>query len=248
MATYPQPGYRGPGGSEPADHEAPTAPHPVTPTPTFPPPTLAHSGSAMSLAAAAGERCTNCGTALASDQRYCVNCGERRGQARFDTASVEAGRTAAATTATVAAVEPYSRPPRFSSGATLITGVATLLVAMGLGFLIGHDSASTTKQAPVAAAPQPVHVVINGGGGSGGGGSSNSTSTKSGKHGKHGKATSTSTAHVSKKTAAKANAAASKVLGGASQKVAPPTVQQGGSCSGGAGCQGGKFTGNFFGQ
>ena len=31
-----------------------------------------------------GELCAGCGVALASDQRYCLNCGWRRGEARVD--------------------------------------------------------------------------------------------------------------------------------------------------------------------
>ena len=37
-------------------------------------------------ATASEDRCGNCGTPLAHDQRYCVECGERRGQSRFPTA------------------------------------------------------------------------------------------------------------------------------------------------------------------
>jgi hypothetical protein len=53
---------------------------------------------------------------------------------------------------------------------------------------------------------------------------------------------------VTKKVAAKATQAASKVLGASAKNLAPPTVKTGQSCSSGAGCQNGKFTGNFFGQ
>jgi uncharacterized OB-fold protein len=211
---------------------ASTQPHAVTPTP---------------LAAPAGDRCVNCGTQLASDQRYCINCGERRGRARFDTAALDTGPATMVTT-----TETIGPPPRFSSSTTLITGVATLLVAMGLGFLIGHDSASTVKQPAQAAAAQPVHVTISGngsGGGSGSGsGSSSSTSAKHGKHsGKSSSTKSTPAAHISKKAVTQGAAAANKVLGGSKTKLAAPTVSQGGACSGGAGCQGGKFTGQFFG-
>lgn len=210
---------------------ASTQPHAVTPTP---------------LAAPAGDRCVNCGTQLASDQRYCVNCGERRGRARFDTAALDAGPATMVTT-----TETIGPPPRFSSSTTLITGVATLLVAMGLGFLIGHDSASTVKQPVAAAAAQPVHVTISGNGSGGGSGSGSGSSSTTGKHAKHsGKSSSTKstpTAHISKKAVTQGAAAANKVLGGAKTKLASPTVSQGGACTGGAGCQGGKFTGNFFG-
>src|SRR6202142_1526483 len=35
------------------------------------------------VAGTMGDRCVNCGAPLSSDQRYCINCGERRGAARF---------------------------------------------------------------------------------------------------------------------------------------------------------------------
>ena len=34
--------------------------------------------------AADGQQCPTCGVPMAADQRYCVNCGERRGEARLD--------------------------------------------------------------------------------------------------------------------------------------------------------------------
>jgi hypothetical protein len=52
---------------------------------------------------------------------------------------------------------------------------------------------------------------------------------------------------ASKTVQKKAVQAAGKVLGNGNN-LAPPTVKAGGSCtSGQAGCQNGKFTGNFFG-
>jgi hypothetical protein len=54
--------------------------------------------------------------------------------------------------------------------------------------------------------------------------------------------------HLTAQTKAKASAAANKVFGNSGGNlVKDPTVQVGGACSGGAGCENGKFTGNFFG-
>src|SRR5437764_15395649 len=36
-----------------------------------------------SLVAGVGDPCTGCGARLASEQRYCVECGERRAQSRL---------------------------------------------------------------------------------------------------------------------------------------------------------------------
>lgn len=142
------------------------------------------------------------------------------------------------------------RPPRVSSGTTLISFVGVLLLAIGLGVLIGrigHDT-NTPKS---AGGTQVISVQ--------GGGAAPTTTAASGP-------TTTTTAHVSKKSQAKLNAAAAakappsaavqkkatqaagKVLGNANN-LAPPTVTTGGKCSSNqAGCSGGKFNGNFFGQ
>jgi hypothetical protein len=53
--------------------------------------------------------------------------------------------------------------------------------------------------------------------------------------------------HLTPKVQAKAAAAASKVFGSSGNLSKNPTQQVGQSCSGGAGCQNGRFTGNFFG-
>lgn len=197
------------------------------------------------VSAAVSDRCTACGAPLASDQRYCVNCGERRGKRRFSFASVQ---PQAVTTTTSGRSEP--RTPRASSGSALLVGIGVLLLAMGVGVLIGRAG---QNNAPRAAASPPVQVVtVGGGGGSGAAstattpGATTSTPTSSSKNTKA--ANVTKKVVVTKKVQAKANAAAAQVLGGGSNLPPPTVTQQGQACSGGAGCQGGKFTGNFFGQ
>ena len=193
------------------------------------------------VSSAVGDRCTNCQAPFASDQRYCVTCGERRGKARFNFA-------APATPPPAPAPSPKrERAPRPSSGATLIAGVATLLLAMGIGFLIGNANNNNGTTRAAAAAPQVITVAGGGGIASGSGatgGSSTPSSTSSSS-----KKTKVKAAHVviTKKVAAAANAAAGNALGGGASNLAPTTVQPGQACSHGAGCQGGKFTGNFFG-
>jgi hypothetical protein len=193
---------------------------------------------------AVGDHCANCQTPLAADQRYCVNCGERRGRPRFSY------DTLVAQTAPAAAAEPPAptRPrSRFSSGTTLVAGVATLLIALGVGVLIGHDSNSSTPAR--GSAPQ----VITVGGGSGAtagtaantGGAASTPAATGRSRGKSGKVKVTHLV-VTGKTAKAATQAASKVLG-SSQNLSNNAQQQvGSSCSGGAGCQNGTFTGNFF--
>jgi hypothetical protein len=194
-----------------------------------------------------GDRCVTCDAPLAPDQRYCLNCGERRGKSRLPVQSLTAAQPQPAGDTGGQRREPPKR--RLSSGATLVAGVATLLLAMGVGVLIGNLGKSNNG-GPVRAS-QPVQVVTVGGGGGGGAATTPTTaadtrpsgSSKASKSGKSG----TKAVVVTKKVAAKANQAASKVLGASSANLAPTQVQQGQSCTHGAGCQGGKFTGNFFG-
>ncbi len=129
--------------------------------------------------------------------------------------------------------------------------VGVLLLAIGLGVLIGHSGKNAA--APKASAPQVITVQ-------GGGGSSAAAATTATTPATSGSSSSGNAVHASKKTVAKEKAAlasktvqkkavqaAGKVLGNGNN-LAPPTVKTGGSCTNGqAGCQGGKFTGNFFG-
>ena len=203
--------------------------------------------------AGSSDHCVNCGAPLASDQRYCVNCGERRGKPRFALAPAPEAAAEEVTTTTRSASTP--RRPRTSVGFNLIAGVATLLLAMGVGVLIGHNS-SASNSTKAAATPA---ITINGGGGAASGtagtaaaagaagaGAAHAARTANAKH--HGSAKSAATKAPPKVVIQKAAAAASKVTGG-SAKTAAPTATQGSSCaSGTAGCQNGKLTGSFFGQ
>jgi len=116
-----------------------------------------------------GDRCAVCGAELAQDQRYCVECGTRRGAPRFS-APLPSQRA----TAAVAAPAPSRRPSRI----VLIAAIATLLIAFGVGVLIGHyiTNAQTVN----------VHLTGSGSGassaGSGGSSSSGSGGHSSGGH------------------------------------------------------------------
>ena len=189
------------------------------------------------LTGVVGDRCPNCQSPMAADQRYCLNCGERRGRARFspDTYSTE-------TITTTSTAAPPVLPPRsrLSSGTTLVAGVATLLIAMGVGVLIGVNSNNGSGRTPPAQV-----VTINGGGGA----SANttaSTPTATPRSAKARKAVKPTVVHVTAKTAKAATAAAGKVLGNTKNLANNVNQSVGGSCTGGAGCQNGTFTGNFF--
>jgi hypothetical protein len=103
---------------------------------------------------------------MATDQRYCVECGTRRGKPRFtlakSTTSAHAGASASSPNVVVAG---WTRM-------TALLAIAVVLLALGVGFLIGNSGASSS---------QPVKVQITGGALSTGGatksGSSSATKT-----------------------------------------------------------------------
>jgi hypothetical protein len=198
-----------------------------------------------------GDRCVSCGTPLSSDQRYCVVCGERRGAPRFALPAPDA--------AAVQAPPPLKAPRRSrgGSGTTLVAGVATLLIALLVGVLIGHDTSNSNGR--TVTVPTKI-ITVNVGGGSTAGTASTPASTSSSTSGskatgqhqsskaKSTKSAKSSSAKIPAKTAKQLSSAAKKVTGGSGG--APPTVTVGGSCTAGTpGCNGKtkKFTGSFFG-
>lgn len=103
-----------------------------------------------------GETCRTCGAPLATDQRYCLNCGERRTGPRLDFGEIFGPPPGAQAPAPAAAAEP----PRSSwwtprNGAIAAGGVAGLLL---LGGLIGFAVKDPEIQ---VASPEP--VVVNAG-------------------------------------------------------------------------------------
>ncbi|HEX3608701.1 MAG TPA: hypothetical protein VHU14_03385 [Solirubrobacterales bacterium] len=146
-----------------------------------------------------------------------------------------------------AAAAPPSKPKRrrMSPNAALIAGVGTLLLAMGVGVLIGRSGESNPAPQQ-AAAP----IVIKGGGG---GEAKAATASKAGKvapgsggGGSKGKKQNS----ASLKKEAETQAGAEEVLKPSGNvKLPPATVKPGSSCpSGTTGCKHGEFTGEFFGE
>ena len=195
--------------------------------------------------AAVGDRCVACGAPLSADQRYCINCGERRTAPRFTLANA-----AAPPAETVTTVPRRSAPRRRASpGTTLVAGVGTLLLAMGVGVLIGRTN-STNSGSQRAAAPN-IHVTVGGGAGTTAGPTANAQTTGSAGSTSDAKASKVSAAAAKKRAAnsQKAAAAAGKVLGSSNTHLPPANVKVGAKGSG-AGCdkETHKFTGTFFGQ
>ncbi len=185
------------------------------------------------LATAVGDQCANCGARLAGDQRYCVECGERRGKPRYSLSGI--GSSARGMPAS-------SRKPRrtLSGNGALIGGVGVLLIAMGVGVLIGRQSNGPTQR---VGTPQVITVAGAGPAGAAAATTPTTSSTPS---------TSPTSSKAKVKVTPK-NAAASLIAKlPAKARVIPKKLQSkvakvGGACSSGPGCHNGKFTGVFFG-
>jgi hypothetical protein len=186
---------------------------------------------------------------MAADQRYCLECGHRRGDPRlpFMDAVVFMDAMRQPAVAASAPVPPRERRPRMSANATLVAGVATLVLAIGVGVLIGRSG--DNGSAP-AANTTPQVIKVEGGGGT----ASTGTGNANGKTAK-GKGASNKTAKEAKAKAQTGSSgttkAAEEVLKPAGDvKLPPPTTQVGEKCEKGtAGCsKGGEFNGSFFGE
>jgi hypothetical protein len=235
------PGGQPPAGAAPNPHDLPTPPLEVAPAPAPTTPVQ------TSMVAAGGDQCPSCQATMAADQRYCLECGHRRGDPRLPfmdaVVFMEAARQPSG--AAAAPPPPRERKPRMSANASLIAGIATLILAIGVGVLIGRSGNSGTTSA-ANAAPQIIKV----GGGTETESSNPAESTGNAKKGKKGSG-------KSKKANAKAEAGSSGTSKGVEEvikpeagvKIAPPKTQVGGKCEKGtAGCSGEEFTGEFFGE
>lgn len=129
------------------------------------------------LATAPAATCAACGAPLADDQRYCLHCGERAtalsnvlpGGSPASALASGAGSQANGPGATppAALAPPGAAPPSLpgvpgageapgrGNAVTVIAGVGVLLLAMGIGVLIGRSGASKPS---AAAAPQVITV------------------------------------------------------------------------------------------
>ncbi len=145
---------------------------------------------------------------------------------------------------------PSERKPQgVTANAALIAGIGTLVLAIGVGVLIGRsgDNGSATA---ANAAPQIIKV--------GGGSEAESTEpgtekeAKSSSKGKGGSSKASKSAKAKAETGSSGTTkAAEEVLKPAGDvKLPPPTTQVGGKCEKGtSGCSdSGEFNGNFFGE
>ncbi|HEY1852991.1 MAG TPA: zinc ribbon domain-containing protein [Solirubrobacterales bacterium] len=203
-----------------------------------------------------GDACPNCGAQMALDQRYCLQCGNRRGDPRLPFMDAVAFMEASKQPQGEAAAVPPPPPPAksgFSPGTTLIAGIATLVLAVGVGVLIGRSGNSGS--APVA---NQKPTVIQVGGNNNGGEAGEATEATTG--GKEAKKSGRGAAKKGKGQGQEKSAAVEEGSNGGSKaaqevlhtapgvKEAKPEAAVGESCEKGtAGCGGsGKFDGSFF--
>jgi hypothetical protein len=178
-----------------------------------------------------GAACTVCGAALAPDQRYCVECGQRRGRSDLPMAPV--------------AVQ-YDEPPaegsrhsrlRMSPNIALIGGVGVLLLALGVGVLIGRTGSAAATKAP------PVQVVTVAGAAGAAAGSAAATPATSGTTGPAPAAAAAAT--TGKAAKATTHVSSATVTSSTVTKAIETTRPLTGPNR--PGYHNGKFTGNFFG-
>jgi hypothetical protein len=221
--------------------QAQPAPLP-TESPVTPPHAPAiHPHPASTPQAPAGhEHCPSCGALVSTDQRYCLACGIRRGDPRLPFMDAVVFMDAMKQPRDPQAAQPSTRGRRrVSPNAALIAGVGTLLLALGIGVLIGRSGGETS--APQQAAP----IVIKGGGeeaktASTGEAAIGGSASKGGKKAKK--------TVAPEKAAEPASEELLKPQNGV--KLPPPTTAVGDKCKQGeAGCnEKGEFDGSFFGE
>lgn len=102
------------------------------------------------------EACPSCGAAMATDQRYCLSCGGRHGDARIPFLAILRDRSPASAPAPVAVSARTAAAGVDRATLAWVAGVGCLLLALGIGVIIG--SAGADEAAPVAAAPQVIRV------------------------------------------------------------------------------------------
>jgi hypothetical protein len=111
-----------------------------------------------------GEPCPACGAPLASDQRYCLNCGRRRAGARVPYADLLAGRAPeeVLTPAASQPPPPQSPPRRTVPAGVALAGAGGVALVLAVGVLIGAALNSEEEPRQLAAAPAPQRPpVIN---------------------------------------------------------------------------------------
>lgn len=101
----------------------------------------------------APESCGSCGAPLATDQRYCLNCGQRRGEPRVEfrqhlpgAPTTSNGATPAPAPASAAPpAEEKAQPQRDYTPLAAVGGIAVLGLMLLVGVLIGQGNSPSSN-------------------------------------------------------------------------------------------------------
>lgn len=217
-----------------------------------------HSVAPPAIGSAPGDACPTCGARMAIDQRYCLGCGHRRGDPRLPFMDAVVFMNAMSAPQDEPAAAPPPPPPKrsgLSPSTTLVAGIATLVLAVGVGVLIGRSGDGNPT--PVAnQQPQIIRV----GGSEGGGGAEEEAAAEANTSGKKAKKAKDGGKAAQKGEGKEESAAVEEGDNGGSKaaqevlhtapgvKEAKPEAQVGEKCEQGtAGCSdSGEFNGSFF--
>jgi hypothetical protein len=115
----------------------------------------------------AAAQCATCGAPMAADQRYCLQCGSRGVHLPGVREGLRASTTAPSTSGAGHGPGGEQTHPALAvagghagNTTSVIAGVGVLLLAMGIGVLIGRANSSSASKA--AAAPQVISVATPG--------------------------------------------------------------------------------------
>lgn len=189
---------------------------------------------------------------MAPDQCYCLSCGRRRGEPRLPfmdaVVFMESMRRPAPGDAAPDAELVADRRHRIAPNSALVAGVATLILAMGVGVMIGRSGEGGSS---TAASPVPQVIRIGGGEAETASNSASSQKNTGPSKGKHDLKTKAKAKAKAETGSSGTTKAAEEVLKPAGDvKLPPPTAQVGEKCEKGtAGCsESGEFDGSFFGE
>lgn len=205
-----------------------------------------------SVPAAGGDQCPACGSAMLADQRYCLECGHRRGDPRLPfmdaVVFMDAAKQPQPAVAAAAPPSPPDRRPWVSANASLVAGVATLVLAIGVGVLIGRSGEGSSQTAA-----QPSVITVPAGGTAEASTSSNGSKANTASAGKSGSKSQSATAKKAKKKTEITKSGTTKATEEAypvnpNVHLAEPEQELGGKCDPSqAGCNSkGEFEGTFF--
>lgn len=94
------------------------------------------------------EACRGCGAQLAADQRYCLNCGQRCGEARVDFRQHLADKPVQQPAPPPPVEEEKPQPQRDYTPLAAVGGIAVLGLMLLVGVLIGQGNSSSTSTPP----------------------------------------------------------------------------------------------------